>query len=55
MIDAKRLDHYHRLERAHIHLLLLGEVELGLVDVEAGRTTNARGELAALRARRPAR
>jgi prevent-host-death family protein len=55
MIDAKRLDHYHRLERAHIHLLLLGEIERGLADVEAGRTTNAREGLAALKARRAAR
>ena len=23
LIDARRLDHYHQLERAHIHLLLL--------------------------------
>ena len=52
LIDAKRLDHYHRLERASIHLLLLGEIEKGLADVEAGRSTNAREGLAALKARR---
>ncbi|TBR71238.1 MAG: type II toxin-antitoxin system Phd/YefM family antitoxin [Nevskiaceae bacterium] len=52
MIDAKRLDHYHQLERAHIHLLLLGEAEKGWADIEAGRTTNAREGLAALKARR---
>ena len=52
MIDAKRLDHYHRLERASIHLLLLGEIEKGLADVEAGRSTSAREGLAALKARR---
>jgi len=52
MIDAKRLDHYHRLERASIHLLLLGEIEKGLSDVEAGRTTSAREGLDALKARR---
>jgi len=55
MIDAKRLDHYHRLERASIHLLLLGEIEKGLADVEAGRSTSAREGLAALKARRIAR
>ena len=55
MIDAKRLDHYHRLERASIHLLLLGEIEKGLADVEAGRSTNAREGLAALKARRTTR
>jgi len=52
MIDAKRLDHYHQLERAHIHLLLLSEAEKGWADVEAGRTTNAREGLAALKAKR---
>lgn len=52
MIDAKRLDHYHQLERAHIHLLLLGEAEKGWADIEAGRTTNARKGLVALKARR---
>jgi len=55
MIDAKRLDHYHRLERASIHLLLLGEIEKGLADVEAGRSTGAREGLAALKARRNTR
>ena len=55
MIDAKRLDHYHRLERASIHLLLLGEIEKGLADVEAGRSTSAREGLAALKARRTTR
>jgi len=55
MIDAKRLDHYHRLERASIHLLLLGEIEKGLADVEAGRSTSAREGLAALKARRNTR
>jgi prevent-host-death family protein len=52
MIDAKRLDHYHRLERAQIHLLLLGEAEKGWSDIEAGRTQSAREGLAALRAKR---
>ena len=37
LIDARRLDHYHRLEREHIHLALLDEAEKGLEDVEAGR------------------
>lgn len=55
MIDAKRLDHYHRLERASIHLLLLGEIEKGLADVEAGRSTSAREGLAALKAHRTTR
>ena len=38
LIDADRLDHYHRLEREHIHLTLLEEAIRGLEDVEAGRT-----------------
>lgn len=38
LIDARRLEHYHRLESEHIHLTLLDEAERGLTDVEAGRT-----------------
>ncbi len=49
VIDAKRLDHYHELERARIHLLMLDEVEKGLADVEAGNTIDAAEGLAALR------
>lgn len=38
LIDARRLDHYHRLEREHIHLQLLQEAVQGLEDVGAQRT-----------------
>ena len=38
IIDARRLDHYHRLERENIHLVLLEEACQGWGDVEAGRT-----------------
>ncbi len=38
LIDAERLDHYHRLEREHIHLTLLEEVYRGLDDLDEGRT-----------------
>ena len=38
LIAAARLDHYHRLEREHIHLTLLDEVHLGLDDVDQGKT-----------------
>jgi antitoxin (DNA-binding transcriptional repressor) of toxin-antitoxin stability system len=38
LIDARRLDHYHRLEREHIHLTLIDEASRGLDDVIAGRT-----------------
>lgn len=37
LIDARRLDHYHRLEREHIHLTLLEEAQRGWADVDAGR------------------
>jgi len=37
LIDARRLDHYHRLEREHIHLSLLEEASRGWADVEVGR------------------
>lgn len=55
LIDAKRLDHYHRLERDRIHLLLLDEAEKGLDDVAAGRTTPALAGLAAWQERRAAK
>jgi len=38
LVDARRLDHYHRLEREHIHLALLDEASKGWDDVEQGRT-----------------
>lgn len=41
LIDAERLDYYHRLERERIHLLLLEDVKRGLADVAAGRTEDA--------------
>lgn len=38
LIDADRLDHYHRLEREHIHVELLKEAIKGLADVKSKRT-----------------
>jgi prevent-host-death family protein len=38
LIDAERLDHYHRLEREHIHLTLLEEAIGGLDDLKRGKT-----------------
>jgi prevent-host-death family protein len=38
LIDAERLDYYHRLEREHIHLALLQEAINGLEDLKARRT-----------------
>lgn len=49
LIDAKRLDYYHLLERERIHLVLLDEVERGLADVAAGRTRDARQALGDLK------
>lgn len=54
LIDAQRLDYYHRLEREHIHLLLIDEAAKGLDDVAAGRVKDARGAIAALKRRRGA-
>ena len=47
LIDARRLDHYHRLEREHIHLTLIEEATRGMDDLAAGRTLG----VAELRAR----
>jgi prevent-host-death family protein len=38
LIDADRLDYYHRLEREHIRLGLLEEAIKGLADVKADKT-----------------
>ena len=52
LVDADRLDHYHRLERERIHLLLIEDARKGLEDVVAGRTEDAREVLEALRRKR---
>lgn len=46
LIDADRLDYYHRLERERIHLLLLEDARRGLADIAAGRTFEADGAIA---------
>ena len=55
LIDARRLDYYHSLERDRVHMLLMGEVEKGLADVVAGRTGDARDLLAERLARSQAK
>lgn len=40
LVDPDRLDYYHRLEREHIHLQLLQEVENGLRDIERKQVTS---------------
>ncbi|OGB30987.1 MAG: prevent-host-death protein [Burkholderiales bacterium RIFCSPLOWO2_12_FULL_61_40] len=54
IIDAQRLDHYHQLEREHIHLQLIDDARQGLDDVAAGKVKDARSTLAALKRRRAA-
>ena len=54
LIDARRLDYYHRLEREHIHLLLIDEASKGLDDIAAGRVADARGTLEGIKKRRAA-
>lgn len=38
LIDADRLDHYHRLEREHIHIGILEEAIQGVADLRVKRT-----------------
>jgi prevent-host-death family protein len=52
LIDADRLDYYHRLERERIHLLLIDDAKRGLADITAGRTYEADAALAKLQQRR---
>ena len=52
LIDADRLDYYHRLERERIHLLLIDDARRGLADIAAGRTQDADAGIAALQAQR---
>lgn len=54
LINAERLDYYHRLEREHIHLLLIEEASRGLDDVAAGRVKDARQTLQRIKRRRAA-
>ena len=52
LIDADRLDYYHRLERERIHLLLIDDARRGLADIAARRTHDADAAIAGLQARR---
>lgn len=52
IIDARRLDYYHQLERERIHLLLLEDAEKGLADIAAGNVKDARSALESLKRRR---
>ncbi len=55
LIDAQRLDYYHRLEQERIHLLLINDASRGLADVAAGRVKDARSAVSALKRRRAAK
>ena len=52
LIDADRLDYYHRLERGRIHLLLIDDAKRALADITAGRTSEADAAIAQLQKRR---
>ncbi|MCK9214454.1 MAG: type II toxin-antitoxin system Phd/YefM family antitoxin [Rhodoferax sp.] len=52
LIDSDRLDYYHQLERARIHLLLIDAASKGLDDVAAGRLKDARSVIQAIKRRR---
>ena len=52
LIDADRLDYYHRLERERIHLVLIDDVQRALEDISAGRTQDADVTIAKLQKRR---
>jgi prevent-host-death family protein len=54
LIDADRLDYYHRIERERIHLLLLDEAAKGLADVAEERIKDARTVIRRLKAKREA-
>lgn len=53
LIDARRLDYYHRLERERIHLLLIDDARRGLEDIVAGRTQDADAAIAKLQVAKP--
>ena len=52
LIDANRLDYYHRLERERIHLLLIDDAKRGLADIAARRAYEADAAIAQLQQRR---
>jgi len=55
IIDSRRLDYYHQLERERIHLLLIDDAGKGLDDIAAGKVKDARSTLTALKRRRAAK
>lgn len=51
IIDAKRLDYYHRPEHERIHLLIIDDARKGLDDVITGSVNDARSAINALELR----
>ena len=49
LIDANRLDYYHKLEKERIHLLLIDDVKQGLDDIRHERTEDASAALKSLK------
>ena len=45
IIDAKRLDYYHRLEHERIHLLIIDDARKGLDDLITGNVNVARSAI----------
>ncbi len=54
LIDARRLDYYHQLERERIHLLLIDEASKGLDDIAASKVKDARSAIQSIKRRRSA-
>ena len=54
LIDANRLDYYHRLERERIHLLLIEDARRGFEDIAAGRVQDADTAIVRIQRRRAA-
>ena len=55
LVDAARLDFYHRLEAEREEVETLKSIERGLDDIDAGRVTDARIALRKIKARRARR
>jgi len=51
IIDAKRLDYYHRLKHERIHLLIIDDARKGLDDVITGNVNVAHSAMNALELR----
>ncbi len=55
IIDSRRLDYYHKLERERIHLLLIDDADRGLDDIAAGKVKDAQSTLSRLKRHRAAK